>query len=175
MPFRFLLRCGKGTDSREPWPLNLFPYLEGKTGLSGFEIFCLYVWNWTRPHLHCAASSLSHQEVIHLTGEGEIPALGLGNGWTKDTSALVIYIHMYSQPLMLQTLTAQGRKTLMHVKSQECCTWEQGEQPGAVGGRFLVSRGWGCKELSLVLCDDVEGGAGGHCEGSSRGKRYWYT
>ena len=45
MPFRFLLRCGKGTDSREPWPLNLFPYLEGKTGLSGFEMFCLYVWN----------------------------------------------------------------------------------------------------------------------------------
>ena len=38
---------------------------------------------------------------------------------------------------------------------------EQGEQPGAVGGRFLVSGGWGCKELSPVLCDDIAGGMGG--------------
>ena len=72
-----------------------------------------------------------------------------------------MYIHMYSQPRMLKMLTAQGRKTLMRVKSQEGCTWEQSEQPGAVGGRFLASRGWGCKELSLVLCDDVEGWNGG--------------
>ena len=68
----------------------------------------------------------------------------------------------------------EGRHSC-HAKSQEGCTWEQSEQPGAVGGRFLVSRGWGCKELSLVPCDDLEGWDGGHCEGSSRGRRYWYT
>ena len=112
-PTLVFLRCGNGTDSQEPWPLDLFPYMQGKTGLSCFEIFCLYVWNWTLPHLHCAASSLSHQEVIHLTGEGEIPALGPGNGWTKDAQHWSYTFTCTHSHLCSNMLTAQGRKTLM--------------------------------------------------------------
>lgn len=38
-------------DSQKPWPLGLFPYLEGETGLSSFEFLCLYVWN-THSHVY---------------------------------------------------------------------------------------------------------------------------